>query len=978
MAKEMQEACDGINEASKDAVDAVAALGKDEKSMDAKNRLLEAGKAILKHMVRLLQLNDLYEVTVVLKQIQAVRQMLQTRDDPKFAVSEFTLMSNFLSKLLTSRTKRCHDGAVRAQLDESGLEIARASIPMMEVQQEFLDNPKATMLKDRREMYVVTLTFGLKKAHDAVRASAKSPFDLSMLDRNGDMDFDEDFVALSNANWEGGLDALQSAIKNGDEAEMESALRALKKDILSQLDAAEEAARGIEDPNLRDRMLDALARLRKQLENMMDKLASDARQALKNRDPEAIRAALDELRLLRARILDGLAKDNLLQHVVNIDSLMRSLVDAAKAGDAKESNAIVNDIGNEVNDIDDLISTLAANVTDDASRRKRLEDGLANLKKHLAALGQLTTQTLADPTNNDLWKRLQDLMDRIRGVTNDLVNASLQTTPQELLGLGANLDEALKRLLDAAKNAQQNPDAVSVQAANVIAKLKPALDLATCFAEFADPHTAAAITKGVEGAKKEAAQMVAASKDVVAATKSKDKKGYDDAFGRLRDAIDRLRKCNGQILDAAIADSEAEMKSLSEQMESAKNRIAAALKKGDVKGAIAALSDFQEAGRKKVLLARILAEETDDEELRRQLLAIAAQLEDELGMDLLASIKASLKDPKSEAAYQAALAKLNKALASSARINELAVSASPEEKYAANGKVMVRTAELVKLGVNDGNFGEAAAMLKNLREQLAKHRQLANQIGEACAHDPSVAERLNAQMDKLEEVYKQIVVATKAATTDPSKKAVVAALVTEFQKVAAQSAEEAKKAKASAAAEKKRQEEEAIAAAKRRKLEEEELAGKNDIYRAAHKVELAVDAADDMPKDGSPASMLVFTAAKIAKAMKKLSELSESTDKAGTINQAREIATLTADIVKYANLAGAECSDPKLARELKDAAGVAKNFSIQLKIVCAVKASSGDDATAQKSLVTCAQGLCKNVVECVDVSRVARLKKKLR
>lgn len=984
MAKDMQEASDGIREAGQDIVEAVAVLQKDDKSTEAKTRILDAGKAILKHMVRLLQLNDLYEVTVILKQIQAVRQLLQGRDNRNFAVSEFTLMSNYLSKILTARTKRCHDGSVRALLEESAIEIGRSTIPMLEVLQQFLDNPQQLGLKDRREMYASTLTFALKKAHDATKLSARSPFDLSMLDRANDMDFDEDFVALSNANWDTGLDALQQAIKNGDEVELESALRALKKDVLSQLDAAEEQANSIADPAVREKMLDTLARFRKQLENMMDKLSSDARKALKNRDPDAVKAALDELRSLRARALDGLAKDNLLQHAVNIDSLMRSLIEAARAGDVRESKAIVNDIGNEVDDLDQLVSTLAANITDDASRRKRLEDDLVSMKKHLAAIGHVTNQVLEDPNNDQLWNTLQDLMDRIRGVTNDLVNASLQTTPQELLAHAANFNDALKRLLEAGEDARNNPDNVTVAAANAISKLKPGLELASRYAEGADPHTRATIEKKVEEARGHAAQMVAAAKDMVSKSKAHDWSGLGSAFDKLKSVLDQLRDCNGAIVAATIADPEAEMRALKEQMESARARLEQALKDGDIKGAVAALSDFQAAGRRNMALARILAAETDDEELKRQLLELAQQLERDLGMDLLGAVKEVFKNPGNKAIYEAALAKFNKALATTAALDKLASAVSPEEKYAANGKLLVRTAEIVKHNVNDGNFTEAGAMLKALRDQLASHRQLATQIGDANSHDPSVKKRLMAQVDQLEDTYKKIVTATAAAAseTNPAaaatKRAAVDALVAEFQKIAAKSAEEAQKAKESAAAEKKRQEEEAAEAARRRKLEEEDLAGKNEIYRAAHKVTQAVNAADDIPLDGSPSSKLIVAASKVATAMKLLSELSETADKAANINQARQIAALVAEVHKYANEAAADCSDPKLAQELRDTANVAKNFGIQLKIVCAVKASSGDDSTAQKSLITCAQGLCKNVVNCVDVARVAKLKKKLR
>jgi hypothetical protein len=63
----------------------------------------------------------------------------------------------------------------------------------------------------------------------------------------------------------------------------------------------------------------------------------------------------------------------------------------------------------------------------------------------------------------------------------------------------------------------------------------------------------------------------------------------------------------------------------------------------------------------------------------------------------------------------------------------------------------------------------------------------------------------------------------------------------------------------------------------------------------------------------------------------------------------------------------------------RDAAKVATNYSIQLKIICAVKAGSpAEDPTAKKSLVLSAQGLAKSVIECVNISQIAKLKKKLR
>jgi len=74
----------------------------------------------------------------------------------------------------------------------------------------------------------------------------------------------------------------------------------------------------------------------------------------------------------------------------------------------------------------------------------------------------------------------------------------------------------------------------------------------------------------------------------------------------------------------------------------------------------------------------------------------------------------------------------------------------------------------------------------------------------------------------------------------------------------------------------------------------------------------------------------------------------------------------------------ADCRDPILCQEMRDAGFVSKNFSIQLKIVSGVKAKMilEDDPDAAQALITCCKGMCGSVGEVVKLSQIAKLKPK--
>jgi len=129
-------------------------------------------------------------------------------------------------------------------------------------------------------------------------------------------------------------------------------------------------------------------------------------------------------------------------------------------------------------------------------------------------------------------------------------------------------------------------------------------------------------------------------------------------------------------------------------------------------------------------------------------------------------------------------------------------------------------------------------------------------------------------------------------------------------------------------------------------------------------------------QDTTPVGSLVGLADKLARMMQELASLSRN----GTTNQiitaARQIATMVDEIGKFITEVTKNCRDPILNREMVDTGHVAKNFAIQLKIICGVKAGlllEEDKDTAQ-SLIICAKGLCKAVGDVVNRAQISKLK----
>jgi len=134
---------------------------------------------------------------------------------------------------------------------------------------------------------------------------------------------------------------------------------------------------------------------------------------------------------------------------------------------------------------------------------------------------------------------------------------------------------------------------------------------------------------------------------------------------------------------------------------------------------------------------------------------------------------------------------------------------------------------------------------------------------------------------------------------------------------------------------------------------------------------------ENLKVDNSVEGKLYGTAKNIAAQMEKLSKAAAAGDKRAMIEAARELALCAQQYVEQAKVAAAKCRDPVLKEQILTSAQAAKNCSVQLKIIAAVKAASDEDSgSAKQQLVKCAKGLAKAVVLTVNAVEVSAIRTK--
>lgn len=136
-------------------------------------------------------------------------------------------------------------------------------------------------------------------------------------------------------------------------------------------------------------------------------------------------------------------------------------------------------------------------------------------------------------------------------------------------------------------------------------------------------------------------------------------------------------------------------------------------------------------------------------------------------------------------------------------------------------------------------------------------------------------------------------------------------------------------------------------------------------------VEECAAATKDLVVDGSPRGQLHALLKSISDNLAVMHAAADAMEKKGLINNAKSISVTTGGLAPIARLIIEPIQEKKARNQMLIAVNAAKNFSVQLKILAAVKTASGDgDPTADGQLITCARQLVTNVIGAVNAAEV--------
>jgi len=282
--------------------------------------------------------------------------------------------------------------------------------------------------------------------------------------------------------------------------------------------------------------------------------------------------------------------------------------------------------------------------------------------------------------------------------------------------------------------------------------------------------------------------------------------------------------------------------------------------------------------------------------------------------------------------------------------------------------------------------------MKSEKKKIEKQVLLADQVASRCDFNPELAKKVTDGAQKLEQLRKELAKCGEAfeknGNEDNLKK--LKNKSNELQKqssLLAQYSQDIKQGKIDhekhllREAEKMRQDQERQKQeAEARRLEmlkaiEKPALVVEEIWQAATEVQMATI---NLEEDNTAAGGLVGLAKQLAKMMQELSSLSKTGTKQQITDLGKKIAEMVNKLQAMIEEACSGCRDPILCQEMRDSGFVAKNFSVQLKIVSGVKANLIliDDPDAATALITCCRGMCGAVADVVKLSQIAKLKPK--
>jgi hypothetical protein len=287
----------------------------------------------------------------------------------------------------------------------------------------------------------------------------------------------------------------------------------------------------------------------------------------------------------------------------------------------------------------------------------------------------------------------------------------------------------------------------------------------------------------------------------------------------------------------------------------------------------------------------------------------------------------------------------------------------------ANADKLESSLNKLTASAKSGDTSTANAALDAAQSALSQQVLLARAVAHQ-AQTPEAKAAILKDAESAEKLVPELSSTAKAAIAKPSDAAAQQKLAT----VAAKT----KDVNKSLANHGRSAQQQRIERARKAQQEREEKARRLLEEDSVETVSLVLNERTDKLKvDNTTEGKLYGTAKEISAALALLSKAAKSGDKKGMIEAARELTRASQLYVTQAAAAAEKCHEPILKEQILTNAQAAKNWSVQLKIIAAVKAASDEDTSVAKDqLLKCAKGVSKAVINTVNSVEIAAVHKK--
>ncbi|EGG23992.1 putative actin binding protein [Cavenderia fasciculata] len=576
--------------------------------------------------------------------------------------------------------------------------------------------------------------------------------------------------------------------------------------------------------------------------------------------------------------------------------------------------------------------------------KKSINDAIVDLESKLTSTIKAVNeaQQQGGAVSQDKVKAIKASADQAIQSSDRVIKASTPSTEERLLARAVKIGETLDRVNQSAKkgskgDVENNVKELREELGETVNLIKQAAE------QSRDPHKKVALNE-IADKLKNVAQPISSSASGLA-----DKPADARLQQELQQSIQQAKDLLGR---AVVNATDAIFKANNDV-----NHLASATQQGDQKNIGDALLSLQDSEKPVTPTTRFYSASVG---CRRKLSAHPAK-----------GSRSSQTDHRLEC--QKAIQDLSASLA--------ATNAAPEEKIIANNTVANHEAEgLVKSAKNKDKKG-TELHTDTTRQVLSEQALLARALA---AHTDNQARKqeLVAKANAIEQILPQIDIASSAVQANPQDKQ----SADKLEQLVNMAKQNNQKIVNEALAEKREKEErekqikikqqQEKEERERREKEEREKTERDEVAAAAAKIKERTDA---LSKDANTAEgKLYSTAAGIAGLMKDLSEAARTNDKKGMLTVSKLLSEQVAIYLQQAKDTAAKCTDPKLKEQIITAAQAAKNWTVQLKIIAAVKAASDDDdpTSNKQQLVKCAKGLSKAILETINTVEIGSIRAK--